>query len=450
MRIGILGFGTEGRSVLNFLADHPLAPKSEIWVLDENEKVKVPSRIKGLKIQHELGRSYMRDLERFDVIIRSPGIPFNTSEIQNAMSEGVEVTSATKLFFEHCRTKIIGITGTKGKSTTTHLIWKVLATAGYKTLLGGNIGTPMLDTLEKAQSADFVVLELSSFQLQDLERSPDISVVLDVFPDHLDAHRTLSEYISAKVPIARYQKTSDTIFAFGDNEFSKEIASRSPGKKIFVSPLHEGLGKNREMVEYVARFIGVPERAIHETFSKFKGLEHRLEFVRTKRTTSRTGKGRNVEAFISEISFYNDSFATNPTAAALAIEELDKQCDFLILIAGGRGKNLDYSPLAQALKKSKHVVLALLYGENKDDLRKELAGTVPELDSVKYLSAAVNEGFKRARSLITMKRDELRSLGRKPKSLSVVVLLSPASTSFDMFKNARDRGETFKKLVRRV
>src|SRR3989344_3124156 len=221
MKLAILGFGREGKSTLKFLKKSPQFRGAKIEILDK-----------------KFDRNYLKNLRRFELIFRSPGIPYNLPELVKARRAGVKFSSATKLFFGRLRgitlrqaqgnyrqkggPIIVGVTGTKGKGTTSTLLYKILKNAGFDVRLAGNIGKPALDLLPKISgnlrsrrrksSSTFVILELSSFQLQDLEKSPPIAVILDVFPDHQDAHRNLREYYEVKTNIARYQKKGDKIF----------------------------------------------------------------------------------------------------------------------------------------------------------------------------------------------------------------------------------------------
>jgi UDP-N-acetylmuramoylalanine--D-glutamate ligase len=451
LKIAILGYGAEGQSFLRYVKRSKPFPQAEFWILDHNPDLKIPSKVYGIPVKKELGKHYSKSLEEFSIIVRSPGIPFNLPEIQSAIQKGVTVTSTTKLFFELCPTKIIGITGTKGKSTTSSLMYTILAKSGFKTLLAGNIGTPALDVLPEAEKADFVVLELSSFQLQDLDRSPDIAVVLDVFPDHLDAHKSIVEYLQAKGSIARHQKSFNTIFGFSDNQTSKDIMAESPAKKVLVTPTPGGVSKNFQMVEAVTRFLRCPEEVIRKVLDAFKGLEHRLEFVRTIKVASQLPPDpllpKNTPKIQHSISFYNDSAATNPSAAAFAVSTLDQDCNSLILIAGGKDKNLDYKPLADALKKAKHASTTILFGENRDLIKRQITGSVLTSEFAADLSAAIKMAHATAKAFITEKEQESKALGKTLKPLTVHILLSPASASFDMFKNFYERGKTFKKIV---
>jgi UDP-N-acetylmuramoylalanine--D-glutamate ligase len=291
--IAILGFGREGASLFAFLKKSKKYRDAEIWVLDQNQNTKTP---KGIKTQ--LGKSYLKNLSRFEAIFRSPGIPYRTPELLKAQREGVEISSATKLFFEHCKGTIIGVTGTKGKGTTTTLLFKILKAAKKDTVLVGNIGVPALDLLPRITKSTLVVFELSSFQLQDLTISPHIAGLLDMFPDHQDSHLNLREYYSAKERITRFQNPHDVLFYIEGNKIVSGIAKKSKAKKIGVGTKKWKLFsqdelsipgahnfKNAVMAGTIARHLGISDAIIKKTTLSFKGNEHRLELVRTVRGT---------------------------------------------------------------------------------------------------------------------------------------------------------------------
>ena len=200
-------------SIFQFLKKSPSYKGSKITILDVARNKK-----------------YLNGLEKYDIIFRSPGVPYLLSEIQAAIKHGCHVTSATKLFFSLCPGKIIGITGTKGKGTTSTMLYEILRGAGKKVVLAGNIGTPMLDVLPRITKSTLVILELSSFQLQDLEVSPSIAAIVEMFPDHLDVHKNMQEYVEAKTNISRYQSQSDAIFYFATDSMAKKMAFASKGK----------------------------------------------------------------------------------------------------------------------------------------------------------------------------------------------------------------------------
>ena len=422
MKIAIIGFGDEGRSLLAFLKKSPSYKKAEIWVLDRNESLRKELAIQ--KLPHVLGEEYLKNLRDFDIVFRSPGIPYLTPEIQKAVKAGVMVSSQTKLFFEEieahrkrgksAKPVVIGVTGSKGKGTTSTLIFQMLKNARYKAVLLGNIGMPMIDGLVAAKRADYVVLELSSFQLQDMDMSPDIAVVLDIFPDHLDAHKTLNEYYSAKAAIGRFQKRSGRIFFYATNAWSARIALKSPAKKHAITPKQDNLRKNFEMASAVARTCGCSNTVIEKTIKAFTGLEHRLELVRK----------------IKSIAFYNDSAGTNPVATVAAILSFKEP---VVLIAGGKDKGFSYAPLGAALKKSTvgHVIL---FGENREKIAHDVRGSRRPIAFAGTLSEALKAAFARAKELAA-------------HAESAVVVFSPAAASFDMFKNYKERGLLYKKSV---
>ncbi|MBM3256993.1 MAG: UDP-N-acetylmuramoyl-L-alanine--D-glutamate ligase [Candidatus Liptonbacteria bacterium] len=436
-KIGILGFGREGHSLLNFLRRSPKFKNSEIWVRDKKHQ-KVPRGVKTA-----FGSKYLRNLAAFDVLFRSPGIPYLIPEIQRAKKNGVQISSATKLFFEELNRRyplratryspcVIGVTGTKGKGTTSTLIYKMLKAAGKKVFLAGNIGTPALDLLNSQFSilnSAYIFLELSSFQLQDLEISPHIAVVLDIFPDHQDSHTSLQEYYSAKANIARYQKQSDTIFFFEKNAKSRWIGKQSRGKKVLVNPSRCNLFRpsklqmpgahnfqNAVMAATVTQSLGIKPSTIRKVVEDFKGNEHRLELVHT----------------VNGVRFYNDSASTNPHTTAAAIRAFPKNP--VILIAGGQDKNLDYAPLAKALKNSS-VKLVILMGENKNKIARTIKKSGVPIKFAKTLKGATTSALRTSALHTTY-------------YLPPTVLFSPGATSFDMFKDYADRGAQFKKIVK--
>ena len=424
MKVGLLGFGREGQSLLKFIKAKRGFHGAEIWVLDRNKATKVP---KG--VHARLGRNYLAHLEDFDLVLRSPGVPYMLPALVRARRMGVPLSSLTALFFKYCPAKIISITGTKGKGTAATLLYKILKAARRDAYLAGNVGTPALLVLPKLKKTSLVILELSSFQLQDLKISPPIAVILDVFPDHQDAHKNLKEYYEAKTNIARFQSPRDRIFFFKNDRMSAWTARHGRGKKTAVDEKRfklfapEDLAmpgyhnfKNAVMAAIIARALGVPNRAITHIVKSFPVNEHRLEFVRK----------------VNGIAFYNDSASTNPQTTAAAVRAFPGQP--AVLIAGGKDKNLDYAPLAHALKKA-HVVRAVLFGENKKKIRHAIRAA--NVGLAPSLRAAVRIAYHAA-----------RSMPRTDKS--PVVLFSPGAASFDQFANYADRGEQFKTLVRKL
>lgn len=412
-RIAILGLGREGKSVLKYLEKSSQFKNAKIEVLDKKD-----------------GAGYLRGLARFDLIFRSPGVSYSLPELKKARKDGVVFSSVTRLFFESYRGTTIGVTGTKGKGTTSTLIYKILRAAGKKVFLAGNIGKSAIEVLAKNKNTPLAVLELSSFQLHDLDLSPEIAVILDVFPDHQDSHANLREYYEAKANIGRYQKKSDKIFYFPDNAMSRKLAMKSPAEKRpvdyrkFKEFKQEDLlligrhnFRNAVMAAMVARSLGVDWGIIKRIVKKYRGLEHRLEFV---------GKIRGID-------FYDDSASTNPMTAAAALEAFGKTKK--ILIAGGQDKGLDYSPLRIALKKNK-AEMVIIFGENKNKIRGAIVGSA-KIKLVKNLEEAVRMAHRHTTDI-------------NPKKEKLSVIFSPGAASFDMFQDYADRGRRFKALVRKL
>ena len=397
-KIAILGWGLEGKWLHAYLCRNK---NLELAVLDR-----------------KFDKDYLKNLGRFDVIYRSPGVPYNLPQIQKVKSK---MSSLTKLFFERAKGKVAGITGSAGKTTTATLLHRILKAARWDVHLAGNIGKNPLALLPKLSGKSVTVLELSSFQLQDLDCSPGLAVVLDVYEEHLDKHKTSGEYLRAKENIARFQKRSDFIIYAGQNRRSKKIASRSPGKKIAVftsdGEKYETLLPGRANLKNVAaaaraaRLLGVRQEVIRKAIKTFRGLEHRLEYVRA----------------LGGVKFYNDSKATN---VGSAVAGLDAFKENKIVLAGGHNKNLSFHPYAKRLVKS-DVSWVVLFGKARREIARELRrAQSARFSSVSSLGRAVREARRRA------KKGE-------------IVILSPAAASFDAFKNYEERGEYFKKLVRR-
>lgn len=414
-KIAILGFAREGKSLLKFLKKSKQFRNVTIEILDK-----------------DLDNNYLKNLNGFDMIFRSPGVPYNLPEIQKAVKNGVNFSSSTKLFFELCQSPIIGITGTKGKGTTSTLLYQILKNSGKKAWLAGNIGKPAIEILSKIKKTDWIILELSSFQLQDLIKPahyPKIAVILDIFDDHLDVHKNFKEYTEAKSNLVKLQRPADIIFYFKDNEWSKKIAQKSRGVKIGIDGKPFGLKKNFVIAAAVAAYLGCPNDVIIKTIKKFKGLEHRLELV----SNIKVGHKK-------EIRIYNDSAATNPMTTVAAIDNFQGQP--LILIAGGKDKNLDYKPLAERIKKFDLLRLVILFGENKEKIKQALQKNKDKelkIIEAKKIETVVKTAYQEAKKLINSSTHQLAT-----------ILFSPASASFDMFKDYADRGRQFKKIVKKI
>lgn len=444
-KVAVLGLGLEGKDLVKFL----LKQKAKITVFDEKEEKDIDfSGVKREKIKIICGKKYLkRGLNNFDAIYRSPGVYRYLPEIVKAEKKGTRVLSATKLFFDLCPAKVIGVTGTKGKGTTCSLIYKILKQSGEDVYLAGNIGKPYLELLPKLKKTSWVILELSSFQLIDLDKSPDISVVLNITLDHLDWHKDKREYIDSKVNIVEHQGKSDFTIINYDYQTSKEFKKFTKGKVFYFSKskkvngcyVKEGeivleinkkkqsIGKTYKLLlrgrhnwENVTASVcasylaGARMNAIKRGVFSFKGLEHRLELVNK----------------VKGISFYNDSFSTSPQPTIAAINSFDEP---ITLILGGSDKGLDYFDMARKIAMKKNVINVILIGEISPKIKKALkkadfSGRILELGKV---------GMKK-----------IVDSALKITSKGGVVLLSPATASFDMFENYKDRGNQFSKVVK--
>jgi len=437
MKVAILGYGEQGRSAYEYWH----SPDNELTVCDQNESAKLPEDVKK-----QLGNDYLKDLDRFDLIVRSPSV--HPSDIASANSPGIldKVTTVTNEFLKVCPSKnIIGVTGTKGKGTTCTLITKMLEADGKKAHLGGNIGIPPLDLLKNGiKPDDWVVLELANFQLIDVKYSPHIGVCLMMVDEHLDWHADSHEYITAKQQLFRWQSEQDIAIYYAENDYSQHIASISKGQKTPYMK-HPGadvienkvvvdgqticdvselklLGKHNwqnvcAAVTAVWPILGEVEwqisqsiNAIRSVLTAFTGLEHRLELVRE----------------LDDVKYYDDSFGTVPETAIVAIEAFEQP---KVVILGGSDKGSDYKELAKTVK-GHNVRKALVIGKMAEKISQELQ----------------NAGF----TDIEPGGDNMAEIITKARTSAQpgdIVLLSPACASFGMFENYKDRGEQFKKSV---
>ena len=443
-KVAVLGFGLEGQDLVKFL----LRQGAKITVFDQKEAKylgKNFAKFENQGIKFILGQNCFKEgLSHYDFVFRSPGFSPLRPEIIEAKKRGVVISSATKIFFDLCPGKIIGVTGTKGKGTTSTLIYQILKNDGQDVFLGGNIGHSPLSFLPKIKPSSWVVLELSSFQLQDLEKSPHLAVVLFIAPEHLDYHHDAEEYFQAKRNIVRYQKENDLAVLNADNQISSSFAHLTPAQVYYFSRQKKVKGayvKNKKIylldkeIGFTSKLqllgkhnwdnicaavtaswlVGADLKSIKKVIFSFQGLEHRLEFVKEV-------KGR---------VFYNDSFSTTPETTIAALHSFHQP---LTLIAGGSEKGSDYQKLGEEIKRSR-VKTLILIGEMAEKIRKAVlaAGFRGEIifRPSKKMSAIVNLAFQKTKR-------------------GGVILLSPACASFDMFKNYKDRGLQFKRNVKRL
>lgn len=443
-KIAILGFGIEGRDLALFL----LRQGVRITVFDKKPEGELDfSGIDKSVITNFTGEKYLdRGLGDFDYVFRSPGVYRYIPQIVDAESKGVKISSAIKLFFDTCPAKIIGVTGTKGKGTTSSLIYEILKSAGKDVFLAGNIGVPYLGLLPKLTKKSWVVLEISSFQLIDMDVSPHVAVVLNITQDHLDWHKDLNEYLDAKRNIVKHQKNTDFAVINADYELPRSFSDLTKAKiiyfsrkkkvkgayclngKLYLSADGEKLLGERKEIQLrgghnleniaaastVGGILGVDPGTTWKTVTSFKGLEHRLELV---------GK-------VKGITFYNDSFATGPQSTIAAINSFSEP---LTVILGGSEKGLDYKDLGEEISTATNVISLILIGQVRLKIADALEKTGYEGKVIDMGNAPMNEIVQEA-------------ILNTPKG--GVILLSPAAASFDMFKNYKDRGRKFKSAVK--
>ncbi|MDI6602852.1 MAG: Mur ligase family protein [Patescibacteria group bacterium] len=415
-KILILGFGKEGRDNFGFL--RKLFSEKIIGIADQKTISPIShGRRKCVigddrKIKLYLGKNYLKALKNYDVIIKSPGIPFKNLP-KTALSK---ITTQTEIFLENCSGKIVGITGTKGKSTTAALIYKILKEGGFKAHLVGNIGKPVLNLLFSASPEDIYVYELSSYQLYNLKKSPQIAVFLNIYPEHLDYYRNFNEYVKAKANITKYQTKKDFLVYNSGNKLVREIAKKSRAIKIPIKGEYYELNKNAARV--VGKIFKIPKATIEKAIGKFKPLPHRLEYVGTYRG----------------IKFYNDALSTIPETTIAALDSLGDDVETIFL--GGFDRGLDFKNLAKKILKNKikNLILFPITGEKiwkeiflqvKDDFSK-----LPRAFLVQNMKDAVKLAY------------EYTQKGK-------ICLLSSASASFSIFRDYKEKGNLFKKYVKR-
>lgn len=442
-RMALLGLGVENQALGAYLLSKGL----RFSVCDRQEEVAVRQQWGERVEEWRLGVDYLQGLADFDLIWRTPGISPLRPELQAAQRAGAQLSSQTRLFFARCPCPIIGVTATKGKGTTASILTRILREGrGEGVHLGGNIGLPPISFLDALQPADLVVLELSSFQLQDLDQSPQIAVVVNITQDHLDYHATREEYTAAKRNICRHQGPGEVLVVNQDCPQSRSFAHGHPGVVWTFStagPVERGAwveegklwlrrpGAEREelcRVEEIplrgrhnwenaaaaataAAAAGSNQAQIRAGILGFEGLAHRLE---------RVGE-------YGGVLYYNDSLATTPDAVVAALQAFEEP---VVLIAGGSSKGADFSALGVQLAAGQVVAVVLLGEEGERIAQAALAaGYTGELvRGCQSMAEAVAQARRRVRP-------------------GEVVLLSPACASFGMFANYKDRGEQFRRAA---
>jgi UDP-N-acetylmuramoylalanine--D-glutamate ligase len=435
----LLGFGRSGRASAAFLRKQG----DSVRVVDRADTPELRSELQRQEIPARLGGYGVEDLNGTELLVVSPGVAWDEPLVETARRRGIEITSEIDLFFRHCRSHIAGITGTNGKTTTTALTAEVLRTGGLQVMRGGNIGEPVLDRVDQLRPGDWVVLELSSFQLESITHPRlHVGAVLNVTPDHLDRHKSFEHYAEIKARAVAFMEPEDSAVLNFDDPVCAAMRTQTRGRVmgfglrpmvpadigvtdgwIRVSevgqlqrimpvsdvPLPGEHNLSNVMAAIAAgRAAGVEPEAITQAVRQFRAVEHRLELVGT----------------FAGARWYNDSKATNPDSTYKALAAFSEP---IVLIVGGRNKGIEIEPLAQAIARRAASVVTI--GETGEELARRIR----------------DAGLHRVQ-----RAADLRDAVRKAASLAQpgsVVLLSPAFTSFDMFHDYEDRGRRFKATV---
>lgn len=455
-KILILGLGREGESTFNFLRKKfpkKVLALADILEFDQISKTLREKIKKDKKVKVFLGKDYLKEIQNYEILIKSPGICLR--KILPYLKKNQKITSQTEIFFQECKGKIVGVTGTKGKSTTATLIAKILKKSPFlkkRVFLVGNIEKPCLDFLNFAKKDSIFVFELSSHQLLNLKKSPQISVFLNIFPEHLDYYSDFQEYFKAKQNIALWQKPQDYFIYNFDSKKIRDFAQKIKSKKLAFSlrkkikrgafveneEIFVKLGRKKEKIlktkeillkgdfnlynvmaaVLVAQIFKIPKKEVIKVLKNFKGLAHRLEYI---------GKFGGIE-------FYNDSLATIPEATLGALNFLNKKV--FTLLAGGFDRGVSFQKLAKKILDSKIKTL-ILFPESGLRLAQEI------------ILASKLTPQKRPSIFFVNEMKEAVKLAFKSTPKGKACLLSPASPSFGLFKNYKQRGNLFKKYVKK-
>lgn len=429
-KVLVMGLGLHGGGV--GVAEFFCEQGADVLVTDlkTEEQLKASiEKLKKFKVQYSLGGHKKADFVWPDLIIKNPDVPSSSPYLEIARKNHIELATDIGLFFKLSNAFIIGVTGTKGKSTTASLIYHLLKPRYKNTFLAGNIGVSPLELMTNIKSGDKVVLELSSFELEDLKQSPNIAVITNIMPDHLNRYGTMEEYVNSKKIIYKYQKTPDVLVLNNDDFIVRQFAKDAKSKVCFYStknkPAEIDLNKFKLFGEHnlsnllaaikVAELLKVPDKNIEKALADFKGVQSRQELV----------------GEVSGVKYFNDTTATMPEAVITAIDTFSQQFPDanLILICGGVNKGLKFDNLAKVIRKKVSQVV-MLPGTASDKIKEGLVN-YKNLHEV----SSMQEAVKKAKEL--SKRGD-------------VVMLSPGGSSFNLFKNEFDRGEQFVKACKNL
>ena len=443
--VAVIGIGVSNEPLIRLLLERGIA----VTACDKKERAALGAlgdELEAAGCHLQLGEGYLQGLKQ-DVIFRTPGMRPDLPELLGAVANGAQLTSEMEVFFDVCPCPMIAITGSDGKTTTTTIVAELLKAAGKNVHLGGNIGHPLLAETGDMKADDIAVLELSSFQLMTMKRSPGIAVVTNISPNHLDVHKDYQEYIDAKENIFTHQSIKDIAVFNADNEVTAEEAARAIGHVRLFScraELEDGVflrgeeiisrqnGQERcvmtvsdiklpgvhNIENYLAAIAAVdgmvPDETIKTFAQSFGGVEHRIELIRTR----------------NGVRWYNDSIASSPNRTIAGLKAFSEK---VILIAGGKDKGISYDELGPVL--NEHVKLLILCGATGGVIRR----STEQAENYAGLEIVDVEDYQEAVRLADSRSGE-----------GDVVILSPASTSFDRFANFMERGRVFKEIVNQL
>lgn len=445
-KVAFIGTGVSHNDLIRLFLKKGIS----VTILDRKTKDKFEdlyNEFSSLGADFILGNEYLDSLNKFDVVFRTPGMYFNNPALTKAREDGVVVTSEMEVFFDLCPCKIYAVTGSDGKTTTTTLISEMLSESGFTVYKGGNIGKALLPVIENIKENDRAVVELSSFQLISMRESPDVAVITNIAPNHLDVHGTMEEYIESKVNIIAHQTAFSRTVLNLDNEITNGLSSKVRGKLVKFSRhsvpergayLNENnvlcYKENGEVTEVVkAEDIRIPgmhnvenyltaisavwgevkPETIVKVAKDFGGVEHRIEFVRE----------------LDGVKWYNDSIATSPTRVLAGLNSFNQK---LIVIAGGYDKKIPFEPMAETVnEKVKALILMGL--------------TAPKIE--KAITEAANYNPENIKIYHADSMENAVEIAKEISTNGDIVTLSPACASFDLYPNFEVRGNHYKRLL---
>ena len=448
-QVAIIGMGVSNMPLLDYFNTlHCFVTVFDTKEVDKINKEAI-SKIEKYRFKLFTGENALDYLVGFDIIFRSPSCMPDIPELAAEVKRGAILTSEIEMVLKLAPCTVIGVTGTEGKTTTTYLIAGIIEKSGKKCFLGGNMGRPIFSQMNNITKDDVIAVELSSFQLIDMDVSPDIAVITNIYPDHLNVHKSYEEYREAKKNIFKYQKENGIVVLNYDNEYTREFAKDANGKTIFFSSkqkLENGYiyDQTDETIKHcedgVRRHIIKKEdiklRGLHnfenicaaiaatntlvdtkeqiEAIKEFCGVEHRLEFVRE----------------IQGVKWYNDSIGTSPVSTIAGLNSFDED---IILLAGGSDKGLDYEEVGKAI--ANKVKVLILTGPTTEKIETAVKKALKDKKIEIYYTASMKESV---------------MLAKEVAKSGDVVLLSPASASFDLYRNFEERGNLFKQYVKEL